>query len=63
MVISFMVKKSQLRVISAVSSNFVVVWLAALFTTRDIAALIFNIIVAILFWHLAAKAEDALEHD
>lgn len=59
--ISFIATKAQLKVFSAICSNFTVVWIAALFATQNIATLTTNIILVIVSWKLAVKAEDLLE--
>lgn len=59
--LSFEFKTSQLNVFSAVCSNLVVFWIAAIFATRDIFVLTGDIIGVILSWKLAVKAEDLLE--
>lgn len=53
----------QLKVFSAVCSNFVVVWLVAFFGTRDFLALTANFILAIVSWYLAVKAETLAEEN
>lgn len=53
--------RPQLKVLSSVFSNIVVVWLAALFLTRDPLVLTLNLVAATLCWHIAIKAEEALE--
>ncbi len=58
---SFEVRQSHLKVFSSVCSNFVVFWLAGLFATSDFLALTMNILLAMLSWYLAIKAEDILE--
>lgn len=50
--------KSQLRVLSAVSSNFVVIWIIALLATRDFLTLTANLVCAIVGWYIASKAEE-----
>lgn len=50
----------QLKVVSAVCSNFVVVWLAAMLGTRDPFTLTLNFLFAIVSVYLAIKAEEAL---
>lgn len=55
------ITKAQLRVFSAVSTNLCVIWLAALFTTRNPIVLTANIIYATIFWKLAVRAEEYLE--
>lgn len=52
------IRRSHLRVGSAVCSNLVVVFLVLIFGTRDIFVLTRNIALAILFLYLAVKAED-----
>jgi len=58
---SFTLRRSQLRVFSEVSSNFVVVWIIAAFAAKDIFALTIDIVFAILSWYLGIKAEEVLE--
>lgn len=60
---SFLFTRPQLKVISAICSNLVVVWLAALFVTHEPFALTLNFFAATLSWNLAVQAERALEYD
>ncbi|MEK7617415.1 MAG: hypothetical protein AAB414_05175 [Patescibacteria group bacterium] len=53
--------KSQLKVLSAVASNFVVIWVIAVFATRDALTLTGNFISAIVGWYIASKAEELSE--
>lgn len=53
--------KAQLKVFSAICSNFVVVWLVALLGTRDPFVLTANVILAIVSWKLAIKSEKLLD--
>lgn len=53
--------RAQLKVLSAIFSNFAVVWIVALFTTRDPVLLTINVMLAIVSWHLAVKAELLIE--
>lgn len=57
----FTPRRSQLKVFSAICSNFVVVWIVAAFVAKDIFALTIDIVFAILSWYLAIKAEEVLE--
>ncbi|OGE44525.1 hypothetical protein A3A45_03445 [Candidatus Daviesbacteria bacterium RIFCSPLOWO2_01_FULL_36_8] len=50
--------RSQLKILSAVSSNFVVVWTVASFATKDFLTLTANLICAIVAWYIASKAEE-----
>ena len=58
---SFKITKAHLRVSSAVFSNFVVLWLGAVFATRDIFALTTNILLAIVSLWLSIKSEEILQ--
>ena len=58
---SFEISSAQLKVFSAVCSNFVVVWLIVIFTTRDISVIIQDVIAAFLAWYSAVRAEEVLE--
>ena len=58
----FAATRPQLRVVSAICANFVVVWLVAILATRDMLVLTRDIVLAILFWYLAIKAEERLEN-
>lgn len=58
---SFELTRPQLKVFSAVSSNFIVIWIVAILATRDIWILIRDILLVILFWYAALRAEEALE--
>lgn len=56
--------RPQLRVLSAMAADFAVVWLAALFTARDIKTLLTNAVFAIVSVYLALNAEKVIEiHD
>lgn len=59
----FTITKSQLKIFSAVCSNFVVVWLAAIVGSNDPFILTFDIISAIVSWKLAVKTEEILEEN
>ncbi len=59
---SFEISSPQLKVFSAVCSNFVVVWLVAIFTTRDTFVIIRYVMVAVLAWYAAVWAEEVLEN-
>lgn len=61
MMFSFELTRPQLKVFSEVCSNFVVIWLVALFATIDILTLTVNIGFVMLSWYLAVKTEDILE--
>lgn len=61
MTFSIKIRRSYLRVGSAVCSNLVVVFLVLIFGTRDIFVLTRNIALAILFLYLAVKAEDKVD--
>ena len=63
MKISFEPSRAQLKVFSAICSDFVVVWIIALFGTQDFVVLTFNIVAAILFWYLATKADELSEKE
>ena len=58
---SFAISSPQLKVFSAVCSNFVVVWLIAIFTTKDLLVLIRYAMAAIIAWYAAVWAEGVLE--
>lgn len=53
--------KAQLRVASAIFTNFVVLWLGSMLVTRDVTLLTIDFILAILSWYLAVKIEENLE--
>lgn len=55
------IRKSHLKVFSAVCADFMVVWLATAFATADILVLTRNIIAAIIAWYAAVTAEEVLE--
>lgn len=59
---SFAPTRYQLRVFSAVASNFAVVWLAASFATRDITTLLVNLLLGIVSLWFAIVAEKKLEY-
>jgi len=54
-------KKSQLKVLSAISSNLVVVWIVTMFVTHDLLTLTANLACAILGWYIASKADELSE--
>jgi hypothetical protein len=58
---SFKLTHAQLKVFSAVMSNFVAFWFAAILATKDIFVLTLDLIMAILSWKLAVKSEEVLE--
>lgn len=58
---SFVPTRYQLRVLSAVSANFSVVWLAASFVTRDAVTLLFNLLLGTLALLIAMILERMLE--
>lgn len=49
--------RAQLKVLSNVCGNFVVVWLIAMLGTRNPASLTLNILLAIVSWKLAVWAQ------
>lgn len=53
--------RPKLRVLSNIFGNFVVVWLIAMFGTRDAGTLTMNLVAAIVCWRLAVKVEESLE--
>lgn len=53
--------RAKLKVFSAIFSNFVVVWLAAMLGTRDPFVLTLNFLFAIVSLDLAIKAEERAE--
>lgn len=53
--------RSQLKVLSAISSNFVVVWVVVMVATRDPIILTGNFIGVIVAWYIASKAEEVSE--
>ena len=58
---NFSFKRAHLRVASAVFANLSVVWLVAIFGTRNVFTLTVNIIYATLCLYLASKIEELLE--
>lgn len=60
--LSFTLRRSHLQVFSAISSNFSVVFLLAMFATSDLLALTGNIVLAIVSIILAVVAEELLEY-
>lgn len=59
---SLRLTKAQMRVSSAIFSNLVVLWMGAVFATRDIFALTTNILLAIASLYLAIKSEELLQN-
>ncbi len=53
--------RPQLKIVSALASNFAVIWLAALFATKEVLPLLTNIFLAILAVSLAYDAERHLD--
>lgn len=53
--------RAQLKVISALCTEFVVVWILAILGTRDLFILTMDITFAIIFLVLAIKTEEASE--
>lgn len=60
---SYAFSKAQLKVFSAVCSNFVVVWLVAMLGTNDIFVLTADIFLAILSWKAGIFCENLLEEN
>lgn len=52
------ITRAQLKILAAVFSNFVVVWLIAMLGTKDSFGLTANFFLAILSWKLAVKTEE-----
>ena len=50
----------QLKVVSAVSSNFAVLWLGAILTTHDFFLLTMDLLLAMVSVYFATKAEEAI---
>ena len=61
MKLSFKLTRSQLKVFSALFTEFVVVWVLAILGTRDLFILTIDILFAIIFLVLAIKTEEASE--
>lgn len=55
------IRKSHLKVFSAVCANFVVVWFVAAFATSDMFVLTRNVSLAIMALYAAILAEEELE--
>lgn len=55
------IRRSHLRVSSALCSNLAVVFLILIFGTKDIFVLTRNIVLVIMFVYLAVKAEDRVD--
>lgn len=53
--------RPQLKVISSVSKNLVVVWIAAMLATNNLFALLVDYFYAMISLYIAIKAEEALE--
>lgn len=58
---SLVVTRPQLRVFSAVCGNFTAGWLATILVTRNWLVLIVDVLLAMVSWYLAVKAEEILE--
>ena len=56
-----LITTAELKMFSAICSNFVVVFIAAMPVTRDFDVLLFNLLGAILFWKIGILAEEKLE--
>lgn len=61
MKISLQLTRAQLKVFSAVCSNMAVVWLAAIFGTKNFLILTLDFFFAIVSLDLAIKAEDLID--
>ena len=61
MKISLKLTRAQLKVFSAICSNMVVVWLVAIFGTKDVLVLTLDFFFAIVSLDLAVKAENLIE--
>lgn len=61
MKLSIEVTRAHLRVFSTVCSNFVVVWVAGALIAKNPLVLTGNILLAILAWLVAVRAEEILE--
>lgn len=57
---NFRPTKPQLKVASAVFSNFFVFWFLAVLTTTNIMALTADVILAIFCWYSAVSIEERL---
>lgn len=55
---SFKVTRAQLHVFSDIFTNLVVIWLVAIFATKDFIILTRNFVLVILFLYLAVKTEE-----
>lgn len=53
--------RAQLKAISAVSSNLIVVFVGFLLTTSNSFVRLFDIVLVILFWYVTIKAEEVLQ--
>lgn len=58
---SFKLTRAQLKVFSALSTEFIVVWLLAILGTRDLFILTMDVVFTIMFLVLAIKAEEESE--
>jgi len=56
-----LITTAELKMFSAICSNFVVVFIAATPVTKDFDVLLFNLLGAILFWKFGILAEEKLE--
>lgn len=64
MKLPFRLTRAQLKVFSALCTEFVVVWVLAILGTRDLFILTTDLVFAIIFLVLAIKAEEESEkHD
>lgn len=57
----FIITSAQLKMFSAICSNLVVVFLAAVPITLDFSVLTLNILAAMIFWKLGVLTEEKLE--
>lgn len=65
MQLTFELTIAQVKVVSAIASNFAVVWFAAIFATNDFLVLlgdIFFAFFAIVSTRIAIRAEELLEN-
>lgn len=61
MTIHVNLSNAQIRVLSSVFSNLIIVWSLAMFGTRDPLLLTVNGILAILSWKAAVRLEEELQ--
>jgi len=59
--IFYLSSKAEFKVFSSICANLTAFWFLAIFVTKDITTIIANILLVMLSWFLAIKAEELSE--